>query len=162
MSSAVRIRRSVLDRLLDHSPELPEGLMQTCTVEQLRDAVARDLESLLNSRSAINFDALDVGSHTARSVLCFGVRDFVGRVLSCSEDRRHVSRSLTYAIEAHEPRLKNVLVQFHDEQASRSSLAFTIRATLVVRSTRESVSFDAVLQPSSSTYRVTQARLAFP
>ena len=39
MSSPVRIRRSVFDRLLDNNPDMPEGLMQTCTVEQLRDAV---------------------------------------------------------------------------------------------------------------------------
>ena len=132
MSSPVRIRRSVFDRLLDNNPDMPEGLMQTCTVEQLRDAVARDLESLLNSRAAINFDA----------------------------DRRHISRSLSHAIETHEPRLQAVSVQFHDEQTSQSSLAFTIRAMLVVRPTRETVSFDAVLQPSLSSYRVMQARFA--
>lgn len=160
MSSPVRIRRSVFDRLLDNNPDMPEGLMQTCTIEQLRDAVARDLESLLNSRAAINFDAVDLGPHTARSVLCFGVRDFVGRVLSSSDDRRHISRSLSHAIETHEPRLQGVSVQFHDEQTSQSSLAFTIRAMLVVRPTRETVSFDAVLQPSLSSYRVMQARFA--
>lgn len=134
--------------------------MQTCSIEQMRDAVARDLECLLNARSPLDFDAEDLGSHTSRSVLCFGVRDFVGRVMTNSEDRRHISRSLAHAIETHEPRLKQVRVEFHDSQRAQGSLGFTVRAVLVIRPARESVSFDAVLQPSLSRYRVTQARFA--
>ncbi|MFN3886566.1 MAG: type VI secretion system baseplate subunit TssE [Aquabacterium sp.] len=161
MAAPARIRRSLFDRLLDVPGNVPEGLLQTCTVEQMRDAVARDLESLLNTRAALNFDDDALGPHVSRSVLCFGVRDFVGRVLTSSEDRRHIARSLSHAIETHEPRLQNVSVSFHDDQLSMSALAFTIRAVLVVRPAREMVSFDAVLQPASSSYRVTQARFAF-
>lgn len=160
MSGHVRIRRSLFDRLLDVPGNMPEGLMQTCSVEQLRDAVARDLEGLLNTRTALDFDETALGAHVSRSVVCFGVRDFVGRVLSSSEDRRHIARSLSHAIETHEPRLQQVNVDFRREQASMGALAFTIRAVLVVRPTREMVSFDAVLHPASSSYRVTQARFA--
>ncbi len=53
MSSALRIRRGLFDRLLATDPDAPEGLIQTCSVEQLRDTVARDLERLLNARSAL-------------------------------------------------------------------------------------------------------------
>lgn len=162
MSAQARIRRSLFDRLLDVPGNMPEGLMQTCSVEQLRDAVARDLEGLLNTRTALDFDEAALGPHVSRSVVCFGVRDFVGRVLSSSEDRRHIARSLSHAIETHEPRLQKVSVEFRREQASMGALAFTIRAVLVVRPTREMVSFDAVLHPASSSYRVTQARFTFP
>lgn len=161
MSNALLIRRSVFERLFDTGSDVPEGLMLTHTVEQLRDAVAQDLERLLNARAAIDFDGALIGPHAAKSVLCFGVRDFVGRVLTSSEDRRHISRSLSAAIETHEPRLKNVAVDFHDGVSSMSSLAFTVRATLVVRPTRESVTFDAVLQPSLCSYKVTHARFAY-
>jgi type VI secretion system protein ImpF len=53
-----------------------------------------------------------------------------------------------------------VIVEFSQDGATGRALQFTIRATLVVRPARESVSFDAVLMPSMSRYRVTHARFA--
>jgi len=163
MSSALRIRRGLFDRLLASDPDAPEGLIQTCSVEQLRDAVARDLERLLNARSALLATRADLsmaGPHAQASVLCFGVPDFAGRVLASSEDQRFIATSLARAIEAHEPRLKQVSVDFQPGDSAGRSLQFTIRATLVVRPARESVSFDAVLMPSMSRYQVTQSRFA--
>ena len=116
MSSPVRIRRSVFDRLLDNNPDMPEGLMQTCTVEQLRDAVARDLESLLNSRAAINFDAVDLGPHTARSVLCFGVRDFVGREAFVT-DWVSISQERIVASELRHMELRGVALKGEEREA---------------------------------------------
>lgn len=163
MSSALRIRRGLFDRLLATDPDAPEGLIQTCSVEQLRDTVARDLERLLNARSALlstQADAAFLGGRALSSVLCFGVPDFAGRVLASSEDQRFIASSLAKAIEAHEPRLRQVAVEFRQGDASGRTLQFTIRATLVVRPARENVSFDAVLMPSMSRYQVTQARFA--
>ena len=160
MSSTPRIRRGLLDRLLGVDVDVPEGLIQTCTIEQLRDAVARDLERLLNTRSALLSDAVGVGPHVRRSVVCFGVPDFADRVMASSEDQRFIARSLAEAIETHEPRLKQVSVDLQRNGPAGGSLQFTIRATLVVRPNRESVSFDAVLLPSASRYQVTQARFA--
>lgn len=159
MSSAHRIRRSLFDRLLDAGGDVPEGLMQTYTVDQLRDAVARDLERLLNTRCALRSDAVDVGALTKRSVLCFGVPDFADRVMASSEDQRFIARSLAEAIEAHEPRLQQVQVSFQSGDGV-GVLNFVIRATLVVRPMREGVSFDAVLLPAASRYRVAASRFA--
>src|SRR5690606_40364339 len=44
-----------------------DGLVMTYSVEQLRDAVARDLESLLNSRSVVDFEAPDTTHWVRRS-----------------------------------------------------------------------------------------------
>ena len=163
MSSALRIRRGLFDRLLASDPDAPEGLIQTCSVEQLRDSVARDLERLLNARSALlSNDPLwsVLGPEVRASVMCFGVPDFAGRVLASSDDQRFIASSLARSIEAHEPRLRQVAVDFSQNDAPGRALQFTIRATLVVRPARESVSFDAVLMPSMSRYQVTQARFA--
>ena len=163
MSSALRIRRGLFDRLLATDTDAPEGLIQTCSVEQLRDTVARDLERLMNTRSALlaaGADLSDLGAQARASVMCFGVPDFAGRVLASSEDQRFIATSLAQAIEAHEPRLRQVSVEFRQDDAPGRALQFTIRATLVVRPARESVSFDAVLMPSLSRYQVTQARFA--
>lgn len=153
----VRVRRSVLDRLL--ADDAPIGLVMTQSVEQLRDAVARDLEALLNARAPVDFDDLQKMPHARDSVLTFGVRDFVGRVLSNSEEQRYVARSLATAIQTHEPRLAQVQVMFdHRAGASINSLSFTIRAMLIVHPNNEAVSFDAVLQPSMARFAVLQAR----
>lgn len=161
-SSQLRIRRSVLDRLLAGSGDVAEGLVMTCTVEQLRDSVARDLEALLNSRASFDFEDLQATPNARDSVLTFGVRDFVGRVLSNGEDQRFICASLARAIETHEPRLTHVRVDFNakvnESSRSTNSLAFTIRAVLIVHPAKESVSFDAVLQPSISRFALTAAR----
>lgn len=158
MASTLRIRRSVLDRLL--AEDAPIGLVMTQSVEQLRDAVARDVEALLNARAPMDFERLNGMPHARESVLTFGVRDFVGRVLSNSEEQRYIGRSLAAAIESHEPRLTQVQVQFNSERVGQSTnaLSFTIRAMLIVHPSKEAVSFDAVLQPSVSRFSVTQAR----
>ena len=160
MTAAIRIRRSVFDRLIADNDTGNEGLVMTCSVDQLRDAVARDLESLLNARSALDFESPHVPPGVRSSVLCFGVRDFVGRVLSNSEEQRHIGRSLAHAIETHEPRLRDVQIVFNEGGSTTNSLSFTIRALLIVYPAKEVVSFDAVLQPSLSRFAVTQARFA--
>lgn len=158
MSSSLRIRRSLFDRLLGEHQGVPDGVMPTYTLTQLRDAVAADLERLLNTRTALHADSEALGSHARSSVLSFGVRDFAARVLSSSEDQRLIARSLTQAIERHEPRLRHVHVDFRVDASTGATLQFTIRAMLVVTPLKEGVSFDAVLLPAVSRYHVTQSR----
>lgn len=158
MSSSLRIRRSLFDRLLGAHQEVPDGVMPTYTLDQLRDAVAADLERLLNTRTALHADSASLGPHARRSVLSFGVRDFASRVLASSEDQRHIARSLTQAIERHEPRLRHVNVDFRVNASTGTALQFTVRAMLVVTPLNEGVSFDAVLMPAASRYHVTQSR----
>ncbi|MDI1349756.1 type VI secretion system baseplate subunit TssE [Aquabacterium sp.] len=158
MSSSLRIRRSLFDRLLGAHQEVPDGVMPTYTLDQLRDAVAADLERLLNTRTALHADSASLGPHARRSVLSFGVRDFASRVLASSEDQRHIARSLTQAIERHEPRLRHVHVDVRVDASTGTALQFTVRAMLVVTPLNEGVSFDAVLMPAASRYHVTQSR----
>jgi type VI secretion system protein ImpF len=158
MSSALRIQRSLFDRLLGAHQGVPDGVMPTYTLDALRDSVAADLERLLNTRTALHPDTSSLGVHARRSVLSFGVRDFASRVLASSEDQRHIARSLTQAIELHEPRLRHVQVDFRVNASTGSTLQFTVRATLVVTPLNEGVSFDAVLMPAASRYRVIQSR----
>lgn len=160
MVAPTRIRRSILDRLIADRHEGTDGLVMTYDVTQLRDAVARDLESLLNSRSAMDFEEMHGCPNAQKSIVCFGVRDFVGRVLTNSEEQRYIARSLSHAIETHEPRLRHVRVEFDSRPGSTNALSFTIRAMLVVHPARESVSFDAVLQPAMSRFAVMKARFA--
>ena len=160
VATSMRYRRSVLDRLLADPRDGAEGLTLTYTLEQLREAVARDVEALLNSRSAFDFDDMAHLPHARRSVVCFGIRDFVGRVLTNSQEQRHISSSLAHALQAFEPRLRDVRIEFHQRPGVMNSLAFTIRAMLLAHPSAEPVAFDAVLQPSLSRFSVAPARFA--
>lgn len=162
MATSMRFRRSVLDRLLADPKDGAEGLTLTYSLEQLRESVARDVESLLNSRSAIDFDSLVDLPQTRKSVVCFGIRDFVGRVLTNSEEQRHISASLSHAIASFEPRLRDVRIEFYQRPGTMNALAFTIRAMLLAHPSAEPVAFDAVLQPALSRFTVAPARYAHP
>lgn len=159
-TSSVRYKRSVLDRLLADPKDGAEGLTLTYSLEQLRESVARDVEALLNSRAAIDFDAMVDAPLAKRSVICFGIRDFVGRVLTNSEEQRHISSSLRHAISAFEPRLRDVHIEFHRRPGVMNSLNFTIRAMLLAHPSAEPVAFDAVLQPSLSRFMVAPTRFS--
>lgn len=158
MSSTLRMRRGLFDRLLGDHRDVPDGVTPTFNLDQLRDAVAADLERLLNTRAALHPEHASLGAHARRSVLSFGVRDFAACVLASSEDQRHIARTLAMAIELHEPRLRHVHVAFRVDAVTGSALQFTVRAILVVTPFCEGVSFDAVLMPAASRYHVTQSR----
>lgn len=154
----MRYRRSVFDRLMADPDDGVEGLTLTYSLEQLRYTVARDVEALLNSRAALDFEHLSHFPHTRKSVACFGIRDFVGRVLSNSEEQRYIAASLSHAIQAFEPRLRQVHIDFQGRPGAMSSLAFTIRALLLAHPAAEPVVFDATMQPSLSRFSVVPAR----
>ena len=92
MSTSVRIRKDFWSRLRDGSKVENAGIQHTISVAELRDAVAIDLERLLNARCVVEALNGGLGPQAARSVLSFGVRDFVGRAMSSSEDRRFIAR----------------------------------------------------------------------
>ena len=142
----LRIRPSVWDRLTGEMDQAAP-LATTVNLDKLKESVARDVESLLNSRNAVDEPA-------DRSVLGFGVRDFVGRILSRPEDRQYVADCLARAISLHESRLSNVRVEFRPAAGSINALTFAIRADLRVHPAHEVVSFDAVLQPTLSQFAV--------
>ena len=152
MATSMRFRRSLLDRLLTAPSDETEGLTLTYSLEQLRESVARDVEALLNSRSAIDFEQLADMPQARRSVYCFGIRDFVGRVLRNGQEQRHIAASLSHAIGAFEPRLRDVRVEFYQRPGTMNSLSFIIRAMLLAHPSAEPVAFDAVLQQFLTTY----------
>ena len=141
----------LFDRLLG---EGGMGATARLTLEQLKDAVARDLEELLNTRVALPPGALDAYPECAASIVNYGLIDFAGMCLSSSEDRARICAALKAAIERHEPRLRNVRARLEREAGSINRVGFVISGTLAVQAGGETVNFDAVLQPSSLRYSI--------
>ncbi|TFW13904.1 type VI secretion system baseplate subunit TssE [Duganella callida] len=142
----------LLDRLLGDA-RMERGM----TLEQYKDSVARDLEDLLNTRCALAPELMQDYPECARSIANYGLMDFAGMCMNSSEDRARICAALTTAIERHEPRLRNVQARLEYEPGSINRVSFAIIATLAGLSYQESVSFDAVLQPSSLHYSINRS-----
>lgn len=124
------------------------------SLEQLKDAVARDLEDLLNTRTALPAGLLEGLPECRRSIVNYGLIDFAGMCLSSSDDRQRICASLVAAIEHHEPRLRQVRARLENEAGAINRVSFVISAVLEVAGARESINFDAVLQPSTLHYSI--------
>ncbi|HEY1150009.1 MAG TPA: type VI secretion system baseplate subunit TssE [Pseudoduganella sp.] len=132
---------SLFDRLLGETPAL-------------KDAIARDLEDLLNTRCALPAHLQRAYPECAASVLNYGLADFAALCVGSSEDRARVCASLRATVERHEPRLRNVQVRLELRQGAVNRVDFAISAVLHAPGAREPVSFSALLQPSSLHYSI--------
>lgn len=154
-----RFSLPLLDRLIDHAPRTPsEPLKPTLTLEQLKDAVARDVEALLNARHGARREALADFPNARASVVGFGLDDFVAMSMASTVDRDAICRAIERAITTHEPRLRSVRVELDRRDAQTQKLRFSIKAVLVAHPMHEPVSFDAVLQTTTQNYAVQSAR----
>ena len=149
----------LLDRLMDAPVRGASSTsMSRMSIEDIKDSVARDLEALLNTRSALP-DGLFKGFPEAwRSLASYGLQDFAGRSLMSYDDRVYVCACLEDAVNRHEPRLRNVRATLELRGGTTvNCLNFSITAMLVLNTAQEPVNFDAVLQPSSQHYTISKA-----
>ncbi|EET83610.1 lysozyme family protein [Acinetobacter sp. 263903-1] len=138
----------MFDRLIPEQDRYLQGL----SIQQLRESVAHDLEDLLNSRVA-KFDQEMTAYPLARkSVLQFGIIDFVGLSTANPLDRETICHSIEQSIEAHEPRLKQVKVEMLLDGHNMGSLCLSIQAYLNIYPLYEPVLFDALLKPTTQQY----------
>ena len=130
------------------------------SIDQLKDSVARDVESLLNSRCGLPEGMLGGFTNCQQSLLSFGLKDFVSLSLANQGDRALICEDIRSALLVHEPRLQNPVVQVNSTAGPGQRLHFAIQALLIAHEANEIVSFDAVLQPVSQRYQVSRGRNA--
>ena len=146
---------SLFDRLIDSAPlSRSEPTRPALSIDQLKDAVARDVESLLNARHGSSRDALDRYPNARRSIAAFGLDDFAAMSMASSNDRAAICRSIERAIADHEPRLRGARVELDRRDVATQKLRFSILAVLVAHPLQEPVNFDAVLQTTTQSYAV--------
>ena len=99
-------RSTLFERLiLEHSDQ--HGL----SIQALRESVACDLEDLLNSRMAKLDHVMDDFPWAKKSILQFGIIDFVGLSTANPLDRHKICQSIEQSIAGHEPRLRQIEVE---------------------------------------------------
>jgi type VI secretion system protein ImpF len=153
----VVITLPVLDRLIDLEPknafEVPLSRAQSARV--LKNAVRRDLESLLNTRRIAD---LPDGSlkELSSSLYLYGLPDFSTLKLASTADQAKLIRQLTLTIKLFEPRLANVrVIPMPSEETGLKDLKVRIEGMLLMDPAPEPVSFDTVIETKSGTCRLT-------
>lgn len=124
------------------------------SLEDMKDAVARDLEALLNTRFVLSQTLFDPFPACRKSIVSYGMQDFADLSLSSPTDRAHICTCIETTIGCHEPRLQKVKAALELRSGAVNRLDFSITGLLVLNTAQESVNFDAVLQPSTLSYSI--------
>jgi type VI secretion system protein ImpF len=151
----IRITLTVLDRLIDEEPnvssEAPASRQKS--LRQLKAAVRRDLEWLLNTRQMVDGVPPDL-KETTCSLATYGLPDFTAHSIKSPSERNRVRRALEQAISVFEPRLADVTVRLDPLHETERLLRFRVDARLKVEPVPEPITFDTVLQLGSGQYLV--------
>jgi type VI secretion system protein ImpF len=147
---------SMLDRLLDEEPHISREAPKddTKVLREIKDAVRRDLENLLNTRArCISWPAtLD---ELSSSLVNYGLPDFTNTYSRAVQDPDSLCRAIRFAIEKFEPRLKNVRVDLlKSNVATDRALRFRIDATLYVDPIEDTVFYSSSLEPVTGNFEV--------
>jgi type VI secretion system protein ImpF len=149
-----RYAPGLFDRLIDdHRGAAPA----TWTLEHLKDAVARDLESLLNTRAAMPEQLFAAYPEAGKSVLTYGLADFADLCMTSDTDRKKICAAVLLTIERHEPRLQGVTATLRQRSSQINRFDFVISGKLKAQAASDMLHFDAVLEPATQQYSIRKA-----
>lgn len=151
----IRVTPSVLDRLIDLEPRQSSEppITLSTSVADLKQAVRRDLEWLLNTRC--HLETVDEKLEEApRSVAFFGLPDFTGVSVKSHLEQKRMTSAIEEAIRIFEPRFTNLKVTLEPIENVDRQLKFRIEATLDIESTPEPIVFDSILEPGAGGFSV--------
>jgi len=148
------LRASILDRLLDHDPKVAsEPVRDRLSVRQIKDAVIRDLEKLLNTRRQILVPSPEY-HEVLNSLYMYGLQDFTLKNPASPMVKQKLRQVIVRTISRFEPRLKNVTVQIEAPSQNARDLRFRITAMLVIETITEPVIFDTYFDVSRGEYKI--------
>jgi type VI secretion system protein ImpF len=150
------VSQSVLDRLIDDDPGVradpPRSWAES--VQELRAAVRRDLEWLLNTRRIVE-PAPDTFVEVQQSVYHFGLPDLSSLGADSRNARARLLRQVEECIRIFEPRLTGVRVSAVEAKGEgRHQLRFVIEGMLRMDPDPEHVVFDSVLETVSGKFQL--------
>jgi type VI secretion system protein ImpF len=147
---------SVLDRLVDHDPQVshepPRSRSQL--LRDLKQAVRRDLENLLNTRVRCLPCPAEL-TELRQSIVSYGIPDLTGASLGSQKEREEFRRTIQSIITLYEPRLKNLSVSLHGQaETGDRTIRFHIEALLQAEPAPEPVAFDSTLLLTTGSFEV--------
>jgi type VI secretion system protein ImpF len=146
---------SVLDRLIDQEPErkLEPPLTRARSLRELKAALRRDLEWLLNTRRTIEESPASL-KELERSLYNYGLPDVSSLYLRSPNDQGTLLKAIRVAINYFEPRLLNIKVTLEPAAGDTRVIRFSIEGLLRMDPAPEHVFFDTMLEPMSGQYQV--------
>lgn len=155
-NSSEVLRHTVLDRLAGTGGNRPGGDLRI-GVEDLKNAVLRDIEWLLNTKRPLNLVEENF-PETRSSILNFGIPDFSQFSSASGDDCSQVGTLIQEAIRRFEPRLepRSVVVEYvATDQLTGLEAHFRIKGILHVDPVRVPVSFDTHIEMDSGAIAIT-------
>lgn len=113
--------------------------------DELREALRRDIEALLNSHRRFLPTPKNL-QHVASSMLNFGVPDFSNEGYSTKDHKELLRAEIERSIARNEPRLHGVRVELVESRES-AVLRFRITAHARIADSVESVAFSTAVEP---------------
>ena len=147
---------SVVDRLLDANPEStrdpPKSRGQH--LAEMRRAVRRDLEALLNTRQRCVSWPNDL-SELDDSLISYGIRDFASLNLATTGQREAFCRDVESVIRRNEPRFVSVSVSLleNSDEVDRT-MRFRIEALMYADPAPETIVLDSFVDPAARGIKV--------
>jgi len=137
----IAVTPSLVDRLIDLDPAT-----RSQSVRQLKLALRRDLEWLLNTRR-IPEEAPEAYEEVSHSLYNYGLPDVTSLALNSPRDKNRLLRTIETTLADFEPRLADVRVHAVDDGATAPRvLRFQIEGLLKMDPAPEQVFFDTLLQ----------------
>ena len=149
------IQASILDRLIDRGPQLSRESVQyrLLNSSQIKAAVIRDLENLLNTKSQI-VPVPAAYKEVNDSVFVYGLSDFTSHNPKSPSVRHILRQNIEKTISKFEPRLRNVTVQIEAPNEEVRTIRLRIAALLVLDPVVEPVTFDAYFDVNKGEYTI--------
>lgn len=151
------LQASLLDRLIDEEPGLSMESVQYRLLGfgQIKAAVTRDLENLLNARRNIMVPP-DAFEELNKSLFVYGLQDYTAQNPRSPTAKQQLRLDVERTIARFEPRLRNVTVHLEAPGPNERVLKFRISALLVIDPVAEPVTFDTYFDVNRGEYIISK------
>ena len=163
LNTRERLQPSLLDRLTDLAPEARRESFeqQTLGLQQLRQAVLRDLAWLLNTTNLAALDDLDATPLAAASTVNYGIPGFAGLV-GTSNRMAALESGIAEAIRLFEPRIRpdslKVQVREAEEDKPTPAIIFEISGELWAQPVPQQLFLETAIELETGLATVADAR----
>ena len=162
--SRERLQPSLLDRLTDHAPEQKRESLdqQSLTMQQLRQAVLRDLAWLLNTTNLAATEDLSSAPLAVKSTVNFGIPSFSG-LIGTAQKLGALENGIAQAIRAFEPRIRpetlKVKLRPPQDEKPSAAITFEIRGELWAQPVPQQLFLETTIELETRMAVVTDARV---
>ncbi len=153
------LSRSILDRLIDDAPDrdFDPPTSVTDQTRQMREAIRRDLESLLNTRRCPSAPPSEL-TELKDALVSYGVDGMVSANLVTDEAKLSLARMIERRISMFETRLSDVRVTILKSRTmTERALRMRIQASFRLHEGMPPISFESTIDPSTQRFLVEAA-----